>query len=92
MNKTTTHSAEQPVYGSEEMVRPAPATTLPESMTAPEIAYRMVKDETYAETQPRKERLSAILRSGFMSWRRSFMNWRRNAHIWILCVFPNPTL
>ena len=53
MNKTTTHSAEQPVYGSEEMVRPAPATTLPESMTAPEIAYRMVKDETYAETQPR---------------------------------------
>lgn len=53
MNKTTTHSAEQPVYGSEEMVRPAPATTLPEGMTAPEIAYRMVKDETYAETQPR---------------------------------------
>lgn len=35
------------------MVRPAPTMTLPEDMTPPEIAYRMVKDETYAQTQPR---------------------------------------
>ena len=41
------------VYGSEEMVRPAPTMTIPEEMTTPEIAYRMVKDETYAQTQPR---------------------------------------
>lgn len=41
------------VYGSEEMVHPAPTTTIPEQSTTPEIAYRMVKDETYAQTQPR---------------------------------------
>ena len=41
------------VYGSEEMVRPAPTMTIPETMTPPEVAYRMVKDETYAQTQPR---------------------------------------
>lgn len=35
------------------MVRPAPTMTIPEEMTTPEIAYRMVKDETYAQTQPR---------------------------------------
>ena len=41
------------VYGSQEMVHPAPTMTIPEHATTPEIAYRMVKDETYAETQPR---------------------------------------
>ena len=41
------------VYGSSEMVHPAPTHTIPEKMTTPEIAYRMVKDETYAQTQPR---------------------------------------
>ncbi|MBQ3248524.1 MAG: glutamate decarboxylase [Alistipes sp.] len=50
----TKHStATTAVYGSEEMVRPAPTMTIPEEMTTPEIAYRMVKDETYAQTQPR---------------------------------------
>lgn len=54
MNSTKHHStAATAVYGSEEMVRPAPTMTLPEDMTPPEIAYRMVKDETYAQTQPR---------------------------------------
>ena len=41
------------VYGSQEMAHPAPTMTIPEHATTPEIAYRMVKDETYAETQPR---------------------------------------
>lgn len=41
------------VYGSSEMAHPAPTMTLPEKMTDAEIAYRMVKDETYAQTQPR---------------------------------------
>ncbi len=53
MNKTNSNSSKQPVYGSDEMAHPAPAMTIPEGMTDPEIAYRMVKDETYAETQPR---------------------------------------
>ena len=41
------------VYGSEEMVHPAPTMTIPEKMTSAEIAYHIVKDETYAQTQPR---------------------------------------
>lgn len=45
--------AAMPVYGSEAMVHPAPTMTIPEDMTSPEIAYRMVKDETFAQTQPR---------------------------------------
>ena len=45
--------AAMPVYGSEAMVHPAPTMTIPEEMTSPEIAYRMVKDETFAQTQPR---------------------------------------
>lgn len=46
-------SATTAVYGSSEMAHPAPTMTLPEKMTDAEIAYRMVKDETYAQTQPR---------------------------------------
>ena len=53
MSNTKHSTATTAVYGSEEMVRPAPTMTIPEDMTTPEIAYRMVKDETYAQTQPR---------------------------------------
>ena len=53
MNDKKCATATAAVYGSEEMLRPAPSTTIPEEMTLPEIAYRMVKDETYAETSPR---------------------------------------
>ena len=53
MNNTKHSTATTAVYGSEEMLRPAPTMTIPEHPTTPEIAYRMVKDETYAETQPR---------------------------------------
>ena len=55
MMKNTKHStATTAVYGSEEMVTPAPTTTIPEGMTTPEIAYNMVKDET--SPQPRNIR------------------------------------
>ena len=53
MTNTKHSTATTAVYGSEEMMRPAPTMTIPEHPTTPEIAYRMVKDETYAETQPR---------------------------------------
>ena len=53
MTKIKHADATTAVYGSEEMTRPAPTMTIPEEMTTPEIAYRMVKDETYAQTQPR---------------------------------------
>ena len=46
MTHTKHSTAATAVYGSEEMVRPAPTMTIPEEMTTPEIAYRMVKDET----------------------------------------------
>ncbi|MBR2367018.1 MAG: glutamate decarboxylase [Alistipes sp.] len=54
MSSSKHHStATTAVYGSDEMVRPAPTMTIPDEMTPPEIAYRIVKDETYAQTQPR---------------------------------------
>ena len=48
--KTTMTSS---VFGSEEMLKSAPVDKLPQHPTTPEIAYRMVKDETFAQTQPR---------------------------------------
>lgn len=41
------------VYGSDEMLQKAPSQTIPENPTTPQIAYQMVKDETYPQTQPR---------------------------------------
>ncbi|MBQ3026047.1 MAG: glutamate decarboxylase, partial [Alistipes sp.] len=31
----------------------APTEFIPQSPTSPEVAYKMVKDETYPQTQPR---------------------------------------
>ena len=42
-----------PVFGSQEMLKSAPCDKIPQHSTTPEIAYRMVKDETIAQTQPR---------------------------------------
>ena len=41
------------VFGSQEMLKSAPADRIPQHSTTAEIAYQMVKDETYAQTQPR---------------------------------------
>ena len=41
------------VFGSQEMLKSAPTDKIPQHSTTPEIAYQMVKDETYAQTQPR---------------------------------------
>ena len=41
------------VFGSTEMKQSAPAETIPQHKCAPEIAYQMVKDETFPQTQPR---------------------------------------
>lgn len=45
--------AKTAVYGSNEMLQSAPVDKIPDYSTTPEIAYRMVKDETYSQTQPR---------------------------------------
>lgn len=41
------------IFGSKEMREPAPAERIPQHGTAADIAYQMVKDETFPQTQPR---------------------------------------
>ncbi len=45
--------AKTDVFGSDKMLKSSPVETIPEGPTTPEIAYQMVKDETFAQTQPR---------------------------------------
>lgn len=56
-DKNNCHSEEcncyTPIFGSESMQKAAPCQTIPCHPTSPEIAYQMVKDETFAQTQPR---------------------------------------
>ena len=49
----TLANATTAVFGSEKMLTPAPTQNIPQHKTTPEIAYQMVKDETYPQTQPR---------------------------------------
>ena len=42
-----------PVFGSQEMRDPAPAEFIPKHKTPADIAYQIVKDETFPQTQPR---------------------------------------
>lgn len=35
------------VFGSKEVLEPAPTDVIPQGMMRPEIAYQIVKDETY---------------------------------------------
>lgn len=41
-----------PIYGSDEMLKSAANQFIPQDSMAPETAYRLVKDETYPQTQP----------------------------------------
>ncbi len=43
----------EPIFGSHQMREPAPAEFIPKLSTASEIAYQIVKDETFPQTQPR---------------------------------------
>ena len=45
--------AKTDVFGSNRMLQPSPVQKIPDGPTTPEIAYQMVKDETFAQTQPR---------------------------------------
>ncbi len=42
------------VFGSDAMLQPSPVDKIPDGPTNPDIAYQMVKDETFAQTQPRR--------------------------------------
>lgn len=52
-NNNTREDIEIPIYGSQEMREPAPSEFIPLQMTPAETAYRIVKDETFPQTQPR---------------------------------------
>ncbi|MFI3317878.1 MAG: glutamate decarboxylase [Rikenellaceae bacterium] len=52
MSKTV-NTPQTAIYASEQMLQPAPTQIIPDRMTSPDIAYQMVKDETYAQTQAR---------------------------------------
>ncbi|WP_301060076.1 pyridoxal-dependent decarboxylase, partial [uncultured Muribaculum sp.] len=45
--------AKTDTFGSDAMLQPSPVEKIPDGPTTPEIAYQMVKDETFAQTQPR---------------------------------------
>lgn len=45
--------AKSDVFATDAMLNPAPVDVIPDGPTVPEVAYQMVKDETFAQTQPR---------------------------------------
>ena len=51
--KDKTQEGDVSIFGSKVMREPAPAERIPQHRTRAEIAYQMVKDETFPQTQPR---------------------------------------
>ena len=51
--KDKTQEGDVSIFGSKVMRQPAPAERIPKHRTRAEIAYQMVKDETFPQTQPR---------------------------------------
>ena len=51
--KDKTQEGDVIIFGSKMMRQPAPAERIPQHRTRAEIAYQMVKDETFPQTQPR---------------------------------------
>ena len=45
--------AKSEAFGTNAMLNPAPEQKIPDGPTVPTVAYQMVKDETYAQIQPR---------------------------------------
>ena len=45
--------AKSDAFGTNAMLNPAPEQKIPDGPTIPTVAYQMVKDETFAQTQPR---------------------------------------
>ena len=52
MNKKPSDNLTTEVYSTAALRGAAPTQTLPEKGTTPQAAYRIVKDETYAQTRP----------------------------------------
>ena len=51
--KDKTQEGDISIFGSKVMREPVPAERIPQHRTRAEIAYQMVKDETFPQTQPR---------------------------------------
>jgi glutamate decarboxylase len=51
--KLATGNFADEIFGSEEMREPAPGEFIPRHKTPADIAYQIVKDETFPQTQPR---------------------------------------
>ena len=51
--KDKTQEGDVSIFGSKVMREPAPAERIPQHRTRAEIAYQIVKDETFPQTQPR---------------------------------------
>lgn len=52
-DKTIIEKGACEIFGSKEMREPAPSEFIPEHKTPADIAYQIVKDETFPQTQPR---------------------------------------
>ena len=48
-----TGDAKSEAFGTNAMLKPSPVEKIPDGPTIPEVAYQMVKDETFAQTEPR---------------------------------------
>ena len=65
--------AKTEVFGSDAMLNPSPVDKIPDGPTTPEIAYQMVKDETFAQTQPRLN-LATFVTTYMDPWATKLMN------------------
>ena len=41
-----------PIFASERVLEPSPADVIPQYPTDPQVAYQIVKEETYPQTNP----------------------------------------
>ena len=53
MKKIFPNDGAAPIFGTPEMREPAPTDFIPKHGTPAEVAYQIVKDETFPQTQPR---------------------------------------
>ncbi len=60
-------------FGTNAMVQPAPVDKIPDGPTTPEVAYQMVKDECFAQTQPRLN-LATFVTTYMDEWATKLMN------------------
>ncbi len=74
MKKSQNRTAgENTAIAVEELLTPAPTQFIPRSGTEAQVAYKMVKDETYPQTQPRLN-LATFVTTYMDEWATKLMN------------------